>query len=109
MHWPKVSRIKRAEMETLKKSVDVQRSLNRSSLSQILKKRITSNRSENREKHTDYVTKGNTTFTGLQNIKRVGNTSYTILQQPKRIWKENKMIPKPVPKKEGVAVDYLLK
>ena len=83
MHWPKVSRLKQEEMETLKHSIDVNRSLNRSAQSQIIKKRVGTNRSETRNKINDYSNQ-NITFTGLQNIKRDGNTSYTILQQPKK-------------------------
>ena len=110
MHWPKISKLKQKEMETLKGAFDVKRSLNRSTQSQIIKKRIPGNRSGSRNlmRKNEYVSTSEPTFSGLQNIKRDSNSGYTILDLPKRRWKENKMIPKPEIKKEPKIIDYLL-
>ena len=48
MHWPTISKTKQKEMEGLKSSVDFKRQLNRSTHSQMIDKRITTNRSEKR-------------------------------------------------------------
>lgn len=111
MHWPKISKLKRQEMDAIKQSLDVSRSLNRSSQSQMIKKRVTSNRSEKRylnKRNNEYLSGSEPTFTNLQRFKREANNSYTVLKPPKHQWKENKMIPKPQPKKEPVVVDYLM-
>jgi hypothetical protein len=109
MHWPKISKLKRQEMETLKNSVEFNRSFNRSAQSQIIKNRIGTNRSERRKLHknNDYVSISEPNFSGIKNLKRETNSSYSILKIPKRKWKENRMIPKPMPRKEPKIVDYL--
>lgn len=110
MHWPKISKLKKQEMENLKNSHDFKKSLNQSTHSQNWKGRAPSIRSESRnlDRKNGYISTSEPTFSGLENAKREGNHSYSILKQSKNIWKENKMIPKPQPKKEPKIVDYLM-
>ena len=44
----------------------------------------------------------------FKNRPRDSNSTYAIIKAPKKRWKENKMIPKPPPKREPIIVDYLL-
>lgn len=110
MHWPKISKLKKQEMENLINSYDFKKSLNQSSHSQNWRGRAPSIRSESRNlnKKNGYISTSEPTFSGLENAKREGNHSYSILKQSKHIWKENKMIPKPQPKKEPKIIDYLM-
>ena len=109
MHWPKVSKVKQQEMKSLKSSLDFHRPLNRSANSQIIKNRVSTNRSDSRvKKKYDHQSNKND-FSSMENTKnRINATSHNLLKIPKRKWKENNMIPKPQPRKEGKVVDYLL-
>jgi hypothetical protein len=109
MHWPKISKIKKQEMANINHSHEFKRSLNRSDNSAVWKRRISTNRSEMRtlDKKSSYISGSEPTFSGLTNAKRSGNNSYSILKHSKSKYKKNNMIPKPLPKKEPVIVDYL--
>jgi hypothetical protein len=109
MHWPKISKIKKQEMANINHSHEYKRSLNQSDNSAVLKRRISTNRSEMRtlDKKNSYISGTEPTFSGLNNVKRSGNHSYSILKRSKNKYKKNNMIPKPQPKKEPVIVDYL--
>ena len=74
MHWPRVSKIKKQQMDNLKSMNDIKRSheirqsLNASSQSAMANHRLSSNRSQrNRiKKHPDYLSASDATFTNLQ-------------------------------------------
>ena len=110
MHWPKISKLKRQEMETIKDWIDFKKSLNRSTQSQIIRNRSNTNRNETKilRINDDYVSSSEPTFSGLRNVKKDSNSTYSIIQKPKRKWKENNMIPKPKSKKEPKVMDYLM-
>lgn len=116
MHWPKVSNLKKKEMENLKemaenrRALEIRHSLNTSSASHILRGNINSNRSDSGgglRGRTDYLSTSNPTITNIQDRKRDSKSSYSVSKIPKRKWKANNMIPKPVAKKPPVVVDYL--
>jgi len=109
MHWPQISKTKQQEMEALKSSINFHKPLNRSTQSQDIKKRISTNRSENRlSRNNDYVSSSIPSFTGLKQVTRQINSSHSIIKRStKKKWKENPLLPKPVPKKEPKIIDYL--
>lgn len=111
MHWPKVSKLKQQEMQSLKSSLEFHKPLNRSTQSQIIKKRVPTNRSEGRHVTNEYVSTASphALLAPGKNKKDANATSESYLKIPKRKWKENKMIPPPKPKKESIVVDYLLR
>ena len=98
-------------MGDVKRSFEIKKSINSSSHSHITGgDRIHSNRSQRSKlkNRNDYLSTSNPTFTNLQRPPRDSNSSYSILKIPKRKWKENKMIPKPEPKRETKIIDYLM-
>mmetsp|Transcript_31480 Transcript_31480/g.30972 ORF Transcript_31480/g.30972 Transcript_31480/m.30972 type:complete len:239 (+) Transcript_31480:448-1164(+) len=117
MHWPKVSLMKKKEMDNLKeitdnkRSLEIRQSLNTSSNSHLIRGKLSSNRSERNHfnQKTDYLSISNPTLSNLKKKARDSKSSYSIIKAPKRKWKENNMIPKPPPKREPQVVDYLLK